>query len=454
MSTPTPAPPPASRRARWGAAVPVPTRRAVVLVAVALPLVLLVPAPWGVLAVAIGALVAIGVDTRRAPAPHEVPVARELPAVLQLGAAGELAWVVANPTGRPLEVALADDLVPSLAADDRRARVRVPARGRIRTAVRIRPGRRGAFTPRWLTLRVVGPWGLAARQGTRELPGRLEVHPAFRSRAATELRLTHERVLDVGLRAARGRSAGTEFESLREYQPDDEFRRIDWAATARSAGRPIVRTYRPERNQTVLLLLDAGRVTAGLVEGVPRLDHAMDAAMAVTTVAGHTGDRTGLVVFGSRVRAVVPPSHRRDQLSRVVAAMYAEEPELAESSYRTAFTTTLARFPRRSLLILLTELASEAVQETVVPALPLVLRRHLVIVAGVRDPALEGRLGRSPRDAGEAYQAAAAARLRGDRERAVRHLRGLGARVVDAPPGQLAGRVVDAYLEVKAAGRL
>lgn len=440
-------------RRRWAARLPVPTRRAVALGALLLPLLLLFPAPWGAVVVATVLVAALAVDTARTPAPDAVPVTRDLPSVVALGARDTIAWTVGNPTDRPLAVALADDLVPSLSAERRRVHVVVPPRGRIRSATAIEPTRRGLIRPRTLTLRVAGPWGLAARQAPRELPGRLEVHPTFRSRAATELRLRRERVLEVGLRAARGSSGGTEFESLREYQPDDEFRRIDWAATAR-AGAPIVRTYRPERNQTVLLLLDTGRVTAGLVEGVPRLDHAMDAAMAVTTAATHVGDRTGLVVFGSEVHAVVPPSHRRDQLARVVAAMYAQEPELAESAYTAAFTSTLTRFRRRSLLVLLTELASEAVQETLVPALPLVLRRHLVIVAGVRDPALDRWGERLVEDAGDAYAAAAAARLRGDRERAVAQLRGLGAQVVDAPPGELAGRLVDAYLDLKAVGRL
>src|SRR5206468_12792589 len=136
----------------------------------------------------------------------------------------------------------------------------------------------------------------------RSLPGVLRVYPPFRSRAEAELRIDRARILEVGLRSARGRGGGTEFDSLREYEVDDEFRRIDWAATAR-AGKAIVRTYRAERNQTVLLLLDAGRTMAGKVElpagvhvtdqgklpGVPRLDHAMDAVMMLTAVATRLG---------------------------------------------------------------------------------------------------------------------------------------------------------------------
>src|SRR5947208_13477558 len=120
---------------------------------------------------------------------------------------------------------------------------------------------------------------------------------------------------------------------------------MDWAATARSQ-KAIVRTYRAERNQTVITMLDNGRIMAGRVDDVPRLDHAMDAVMMLTAVATRLGDRAGLVAFSRDVRAVVPPGHGRDQLTRVTEAMYSLEPELVESDHRGAFLETLARFRR------------------------------------------------------------------------------------------------------------
>ena len=141
---------------------------------------------------------------------------------------------------------------------------------------------------------------------------------------------------------ARGLGGGTEFEQLREYGPDDEFRRIDWTATAR-AGKPIVRTYRAERNQSVIVVLDNGRIMAGQVDGVPRVEHAMDAAMMLTSVSTRLGDRCGLVAFDRRVRAVVPPGRHSDQVGRVSEALYRLEPELAESDYTGAFAEVVAR---------------------------------------------------------------------------------------------------------------
>ena len=147
-----------------------------------------------------------------------------------------------------------------------------------------------------------------------------------------------------------------------------------------------MRTYRAERNQTVIILLDNGRVMAGRVADVPRVEHAMDAAMMLTAVATRLGDRAGLVAFDRDVRAVVAPGHGRDQLGLVTEAMYELEPGLAESDYRGAFATTLARFRRRALLVVLTDLVEQAVGESLLPALPLISRNHLVVVAAVRDP--------------------------------------------------------------------
>src|SRR6266540_157985 len=433
--------------------MPVLTWRLAAAAAAASGLVLLlpVPAPWGLLAVDGALLLAALVDWLLTARPAELEVVRELPGIVPLGTQARIAWTVAyrrdaaRRTGRPLRVRLADELAPSLRAATRRARVVLVPGGRASAATSIRPERRGRFTPGEMVVRVDGPLGLVARQGRRRLEGVLRVYPPFHSRDEAELRINKARILEVGLRSAQGRGGGTEFDSLREYGVDDEFRRMDWAATAR-AGKAIVRTYRAERNQTVLLLLDAGRTMAGRVEKVPRLDHAMDAVMMLTAVATRLGDRASLVAFDSEVRAAVNPGHTRDQLSRVTEAMYALEPRLVESDYRGAFAETLVRFRRRAMLVVLTELAEQAVAETLLPALPLIARNHLVVVASVTDPEVETWARSTPAQAGGAYRKAAATASLEARRRTVARLRGLGAVVVDARPGRLAPELADAYL--------
>jgi len=445
--------------------MPVPTARLAVVVALSAVVVLLSPVPLVGFALVEAAIVVVGViDWALGVRPGAVPVERHVPGVIPLDGEAEVVWRVGNPArrsgrsgsrrpGRRLRVALADELAPSLRPSSRRARLVVPASGWSSAKALLRPSRRGRFVLSEIVVRVSGPLGLVDRQGARQLPAVVRVYPPFKSRKEAELRIDRARILEVGLRSAAGRGGGTEFDSLRDYSVDDEFRRIDWAATGRS-GRPIVRTYRAERNQTVLLLLDSGRTMAGRVAEVPRLDHAMDAVMMLTAVATRLGDRAGLVAFDRRVRAVVPPGHSHDQLSRVTEAMYALEPELAESDYRGAFAETLVRFRRRALLVVFTELADQAVTETLLPALPLVARTHLLVVASVADPEVAAWAQSAPSDAGMAFRKAAAVAARTERARTVARLRGLGATVVDAEPGRLAPLLADAYLRVKATGRL
>ena len=435
--------------------MPVPTGRLALLAALLALAVAVSPLglPEGLLVVnGVLAVVAL-VDWARAVRPDVLGIERELPAVLALGGEGEVVWRLRNPTSRPVRVDLADELAPSLGYGTRRVRLTLPAGGGASARTTLRPRRRGRFAPTEMVLRVEGPLGLAARQGTVRRPGVLRVHPRYRSRHEAELRINRARLLEVGLRSTRGRGGGTEFDALREYSVDDESRRIDWAATART-GRPIVRTYRAERNQTVLCLLDGGRTMAARVAGVPRLEHAMDAVMMLTHVASRLGDRTGLLAFDSDVHVVVPPGDGAGQLGRVTEAMYDFEPALVESDYRGAFVETLTRFRRRALLVLFTELAEQALTETLLPALPLVLRDHLVVVASVTDPEVARWAGAVPADAGAAYRKAAAVASLAERRRVVARLRGLGATVVDAPPGELAPALADAYLTVKATGRL
>jgi uncharacterized protein (DUF58 family) len=433
--------------------VPIPTRRLALVVVLASVVVIALDSGWGFVAVE-GALAAVAlIDWALACRPAAITIRREVPDVMVLNTAGTITWTVTNPTARRQRVAFADELAPSLGAGTRRSRVSVPAGGLAEVRTDLRPARRGRFEIDRLTVRVDGPLGLASRQATRRQVSVLRVYPPFKSRDEAELRINRARILEVGLRSAQGRGGGTEFDQLREYSVDDEFRRIDWSATAR-VGKAIVRTYRAERNQTVISLLDNGRVMAGRVDGVPRVEHAMDAVMMLTAVATRLGDRAGLVVFDREVRSVVPPAHSREQLGRVTEAMYQLEPELAESDYLGAFATTLARFRRRAMLVLFTDLVEQAVGETLVPAMPLISRNHLVVVAAVQDPDVVRWAVTTPTDAAGAYRKAAAVQALEERRRTTARLRGLGATVVDAPPGRLAPLLADAYLKVKATGRL
>lgn len=413
--------------------------------------------PWdlpGPVVVALVGVLALGlIDAVLAGSPNRVEIERDMPSALALSVPGEVTWRLHNGANTAVTVGFADEFAPSLRADIRRARLRLPGRASAEVTTTIRPARRGDFNIEEMVVRVEGPLGLGARQNRRSLPARLRVLPPFRSRDDAELRIGQARVLEVGLRSSRGLGTGTEFDQLREYGPDDDFRRIDWAATARAA-KPIVRIFRSEQNQRLVVLLDNGRIMAARVDGAPRVEHAMDACLAVAAVSTGLGDKCGLVTFDSAVQSVIAPSASRNQLGRIARALYGLEPVLAESDYKGAFATVAARFRRRAMLVVLTDLSVQAVDESLLPALPLLARSHLVLIGSVVDPEVQAWAKMPVSDAGEAHRRAAAIKRLGERATAKARLEGHGATVVDATPSALGGELADAYLRFKARGRL
>lgn len=397
-------------------------------------------------------------DFVAAPSPKRFAVTRSHPRAVTLDQPTTISWEIETPKGmRPLgssaRVSVADQLAPSLRAATRRIELRLAARGTTTAGVEMCPSRRGRFEPEEMVVRTVGPLGFMHKQRRRRHRTSLKVLPPFRSAREAELSLRRARILEIGLRSARGRGGGTEFDSLRELSPDDETRRIDWAATARSQ-RPIVRTYRAERNQTVLCLLDSGRTMAGRILGVPRMEHAMDGAMLLAELATGLGDRMGLLSFDQDVNTTIEPSNRRSQRALISERLFDLEPALAESNYRNAATHVLARYRRRSFLVLLTELGTEAVEQYLLPSLPLLIRTHLVVVAAVRDPDLVHWTTHTPTDEDGAFLRAASIASLEEREVLAARLRGMGAVVVDAAPADFATALGDAYLDAKAVGRL
>lgn len=430
--------------------------RPTVLVAVVLGIVVVatpfVTRPLGVLLAAAVLLVAL-VDAFLAPAPWTVGVRREVPPVLVLGEQGELSWEVGSPSSRPLRLWLADALPPSLGADARRFALTVAGQGRVRARTRVRPWRRGTFHLGEVVVRVAGPLGLATRQAPRTVPGTIQVHPAFPSRNATLLRLELDRLRNAGNRIAPTLGGGTEFDHLREYRHGDDVRRVDWGATAR-LGHPVVRTYRVERDRTLQVLLEHGRAAATVVDGVPRLDHGMDAAMALLTAAGEVGDRAGLLTYASTVSSTLAPARRGDQVSRAAAMLHALEPELVEAAHRSAFAHVAARQRRRALLVVLTDIGAAAAIDALTHALPVLTARHEVVIGSVVDPAVEQMADRVPEEALVAHNAGGAADVLARRDHNAALLSMRGAHVITGPPQVVAERLVDRYLDLKARGRL
>jgi uncharacterized protein (DUF58 family) len=293
--------------------------------------------------------------------------------------------------------------------------------------------------------------GLVARQKTIDVPGTVRSLPPFDSRKHLPSRLARLRELD-GRAAVRVRGQGTEFDSLREYVRGDDVRSIDWRATARTSN-VVVRTWQPERDRRVVLVLDTSRTSAGRVEDVPRLDSAMDAALLLAALAARAGDRIDFVAGDRRVRSRVRSAHARDVAATLQEAMAGLQPVIAEADWG-ALAGAVQRFGRqRALVVLLTPLEPSAVEEGLLPVLPTLTKHHRVVLASVKDPALD-QLAATRGTIDEVYDAAAAEQAVRRRAHTAELLTKLGVDVVDADADRLPPALADHYLMLKARGLL
>ena len=412
-----------------------PTRRtaliaaAVALAGLALPLELA-----GLLLAALaGALVADALAVRGAPEIRRaVPrtMARAVPAALELRQ-------VTSPAG---STRLRQPLPPDIELDPSEAEERLQARLAAR--------RRGRHTLARPVARRTGPLGLGRRDFRMLEDAELLVYPDLPSarRLATSVR--RGRFREEGRRTRGQLGLGTEFDSIRDYQPDDDIRRVNWAASAR-VGRPMTNQYRIEQDRDVVCVVDSGRLMGAPLHGGTRLDIALDAVAAIAAVADELGDRIGLVAFDSEVRRHLRP--RRRGARDVVQAVFDLEPTRGQSDYALAFHRIGGT--KRAFVLVLTDLLEESAAQPLVDAMPILARRHHVVVASASDPGLEASAV-APGTSYEVFRAVAVAEMVAARERAASALRHAGAVVVDAEPASLGPACVRAYLRAKARARL
>lgn len=431
------------------------TRRLAIVVAlgaIVAPAIPLRP-PFGVMVVtSVVALLAL-LDVRWATKPTQLLASRELPGSAEVGRPGIVTIRVTNPTSRAIEVNLHDATPPSLQRSPVRHRIVVDGAADAEALATFEPTRRGAMHIGPLSVRVTGPLGLAGRQQVLPMRETLKVFPPLPGRLEVQKRLEQARALQSGEHSTTFRGGGTEFEALREYHPDDEYRRINWIATAR-AGKPITNVYREQKDQQVLILVDASRMMAGTVQGRSRFEYAIDTAHSLTELATRVGDRVGMAAFDVDVRAMAAPRSSHGQSAVVLDLLYLLEPTLHAPNYRGAFAAVLRRYPRRALLVLLTELTEPGAMDPLFEAIPVLRARHLVVVGSIRDPELREMETLVPRSPEDAYLKAAASTTVLARDRAAARLRAMGCGVIDTVPSQLTGIMADRYLDIKARGRL
>lgn len=405
----------------------------------------------------------IAMDLVQCGRPQDLEFERTGDVAVRLGAQARTTLVVRNTGERPLHGVLRDAWTPSAGSigETTAAPGRLPveprhtlnlepgAEQRVETV--LAPTRRGDRHPDLVTVRTFGPFGLAGRQVSHEVPWRLRVLPPFHSRRHLPSRLRQLRETD-GATPVLVRGQGSEFDSLREYVIGDDVRSIDWRATARR-NDVVVRTWRPERDRRVVIALDTGRTSAGRVGDEPKLDSAMDAALLLAALATRAGDRVDLLAYDQDLRASVTSALPGRTLATFSDAMAVLEPALVELDGSGLTRQLLAQVRHRSLIVLLTSLDAAAIHEGLLPELKQLARKHTVIVASVADPRIaEMAAGRGTANA--VFAAASSELALSVRRSTAAELDRIGVEVVDAVPSEFAPALADKYLSLKAQGKL
>jgi uncharacterized protein (DUF58 family) len=389
-------------------------------------------------------------DLRRTPPISALDVERDAPRTASVGRAIEwtLRWRLR--TGAAVLEVVEQLPTPLDDGTDPVRRLSVDARWREERCTVI-PARRGVGTADALFVRLAGPWGLAARRGTLRQSWSLTVLPPMPVRVAA-LPTARQR-LAVGARTDRRAGDGRELDSLRDWVPGDDSRTLDWKATARR-GKPIVRRYRDERRQPVLLALDAGRLMAAEHEGRSRFDAAVDAAAALAWATAAHDDDVGLVVFDAAVRTSRAPMRGQVGLRRVLEGLAASSAQPVEPDYPAALAALARAQRRRALVVLFSDVVDAATSAALVAQAGHLRPRHVPVLVTLRDPALEAAASRPLAGVADAYARGAAESLREARAAALERVRGDGVIVVDAAPSGAAAAVVAAYERLKRRGVL
>ncbi len=417
-------------------------RAAYALAAVALSAVV-VPLALAALA-AVALVAAVAVDARAAR--RRPTVRRRLPAVVARGV----------PSALEIDIPGADSRRTRLRQAAPPALLVVPAESDQAIDSAITPLRRGRHELPPVAARTEGPLGLGRWHHRAEGAAEVLVYPDVPGARRLALAVRRGRYREAGLHGRGPMGLGTEFELVRDYLPDDDVRQINWRATAR-LGRPMSNQYRIEQDRDVMCVVDAGRLmlapTEAAGKGAPaanRLDAAMDAVAAVGLVADEVGDRCGALAFDDEVRRLLRP--RRAGGIAAVRALFDVEARPVDSDYELAFRQVEGA--KRALVLVLTDLLEETAARPLVAAMPILARRHAVVVAGVVDEDLEELTRRSPETLQDVYSAAAALSVLDARARVARSLRASGADVLEAPADRLPAACVRAYLRAKARARL
>lgn len=409
------------------------------------------PAPTTVGKWLVFVLALVLLDLILAPSPRKLHIERDEVLAVRVGDESESLLRITNP-GRRMRADIRDAWQPSAGATNNRHSCVLEKEKETEIATKLAPSRRGNLRATSLTVRSWGPLRLAARQTNFTLEGNLKSLPEFPSRKQLPAALAKLQFVE-GQALARQRGQGTEFDSLREWVDGDDVRSIDWRATARRAEGIIVKTWRPERDRHVVMVMDTSRMSAVRLGDVTRLDAQMDAALFLSALCAKAGDSISMIAGDLDVKARVVKPGPRDVLREMSHAMAPLDATIVEADWNT-LGSAVAEFGKKiSLVVVFTPVDPTVLSESLLPVLVALGKRQHVVLAHALDPDAH-ELAEGRETAEDIYLAAAAEYSRIRTQDSIRGLRSAGITTIQAPPEDLPMAVVDHYLSLKSQGLL
>jgi uncharacterized protein (DUF58 family) len=427
-----------------------------VLAIVALALASASGAPFltpGAIGLGIVLAAAVLADAILGPRALALDVARLCDAHFSLRVDAALTYEISNTSAVPVRAGVVEAPVRTLFYLDDEIVAGVPPRHKTTTMRRVTPIARGPDELGSLYVWYENSFGLLRRRMRVAQPQEIRVYPDLSAVERYGKLNVRNRFIEAGLRRMRTLGTGTEFESLREYLAGDAFRAINWKATARR-GRLMVSQYEVERSQSLMLLLDCGRLMTAFVGDQRKLDYAVTAALSLASIASLASDRVGALAFAREIIAARAPRSTAASLHDLSERLYDLEPRFEEPDYATTFSFVGRQLRRRSLVVLLTDVVDPIAQSLVLAELRELAQKHLVMCLFMNDAAIDDALRSKPENADAAYRVHVALGLNRERKTAAATLERLGIIVVDAPARSLSIALIDEYLRIKQRGLL
>lgn len=386
--------------------------------------------------------------------PAELTLTRSFSRRFAIGDETEVHLHLENKTPRDFTVILKDEFPPELKlSGEREGKFTIEAQTSAEMIYGLTPPKRGNYRFGNTAVRYLSRFGLIWCQGNLGAAESIKVYPNMRRAREAELKaLGAASYLAVQRRAVR-RGEGREFESMRDYVRGDELRHISWTATARRS-KLITRQYQIERDQTIVIAIDAGRLMTGRIADESKFDKAIHASLALMSMAARGGDHAGIVVFGRKVKKFLPPKRGVEHFDAVLEALHDLEPELIEPSYAKAFQFISANLKKRALVVILTDLVDKESSKELLGSLKLLRPRHLPLVTTIGDRDLNLTVSKVPADVKEMFTQSAAEEIIHQRDAALRLVETQGGLALDVNASSLAPRLLETYLKVKERGLL